>query len=133
MAKTIIFFLCTAMAVLTLSGKEPDPVKNDLTKRIVRLSVVVVDPAQLGEYLKFATECGKTSMREEPGVLMMYSMSDKRQPNRITILEIYADNAAYESHIKTPHFRKYKEGTLKMVRQLDLLDQTALIPEMKMK
>ena len=133
MAKTIIFFLCTAMAVLTLSGKEPDPVKNDLTKRIVRLSVVVVDPAQLGEYLKFATECGKTSMREEPGVLMMYSMSDKRQPNRITILEIYADNAAYESHIKTPHFRKYKEGTLKMVQKLDLLDQTALIPEMKMK
>ena len=133
MAKTIIFFLCTAMAVLTLSGKEPDSVKNDLNKRIVRLSVVVVDPAQLDEYLKFATECGKTSMREEPGVLMMYSMSDKRQPNRITILEIYADNAAYESHIKTPHFRKYKGGTLKMVRQLDLLDQTALIPEMKMK
>ena len=133
MLKTIIFILCTAMAVLTLSGKEPDPVKNDLNKRIVRLSVVVVDPAQLDEYLKFAKECGKTSMREEPGVLMMYSMSDKRQPNRITILEIYADKAAYESHIKTPHFRKYKEGTLKMVQKLDLLDQTALIPEMKMK
>ena len=133
MLKTIIFILCTAMAVLTLSGKEPDSVKNDLNKRIVRLSVVVVDPAQLDEYLKFAKECGKTSMREEPGVLMMYSMSDKRQPNRITILEIYADKAAYESHIKTPHFRKYKEGTLKMVQKLDLLDQTALIPEMKMK
>ena len=121
------------MAVLTLSGKEPDSVRNDLNKRIVRLSVVVVDPAQLDEYLKFAKECGKTSMREEPGVLMMYSMSGKRQPNRITILEIYADKAAYESHIKTPHFRKYKEGTLKMVQKLDLLDQTALIPEMKMK
>ena len=133
MLKTIIFILCTAMAVLTLSGKEPDPVKNDLNKRIVRLSVVVVDPAQLDEYLKFAKECGKTSMREEPGVLMMYSMSDKRQPNRITILEIYADKTAYESHIKTPHFRKYKEGTLKMVQKLELLDQTALIPEMKMK
>ena len=131
--RTIVFLLCAAIAAFTLSGKEPDSVKNDLNKRIVRLSVVVVDPAQLDEYLKFAKECGKTSMREEPGVLMMYSMSDKRQPNRITILEIYADKAAYESHIKTPHFRKYKEGTLKMVQKLDLLDQTALIPEMKMK
>ena len=131
--RTIVFLLCAAMAVFTLSGREPDSVKNDLNKRIVRLSVVVVDPAQLDEYLKFTKECGKTSMREEPGVLMMYSMSDKRQPNRITILEIYADKAAYESHIKTPHFRKYKEGTLKMVQKLDLLDQTALIPEMKMK
>ena len=130
---TIVFLLCAAIAAFTLSGQEPGPMKNDLNKRIVRLSVVVVDPAQLDEYLKFATECGKTSMREEPGVLMMYSMSDKRQPNRITILEIYADKAAYESHIKTSHFRKYKEGTLKMVQKLELLDQTALIPEMKMK
>ena len=133
MLKSIILFFCAAAAAFTLSGMESGPMKNDLDMRIVRLSVVIVDPAQLDEYLKSATECGTTSMREEPGVLMMYSMSDKRRPNRITILEIYADKAAYESHIRTPHFRKYKESTLKMVRKLDLLDQTALIPEMKMK
>ena len=72
-------------------------------------------------------------MAEEPGVLMMYSMQDKAHPERITILEIYADSAAYERHIQTPHFRKYKQGTLDMVRKLELLDQTPLIPEMKMK
>ena len=101
--------------------------------RIVRLSIVTVDPNRLEEYMKFASECGKTSMREEPGVLMMYSMQDKLQPNKISILEIYADRAAYERHIKTAHFRKYKQGTLSMVRKLELLDQTALIPEMMMK
>ena len=43
------------------------------------------------------------------------------------------DRAAYERHIKTPHFQKYKQGTLAMVRKLELLDQIPLIPEMKMK
>ena len=69
-------------------------------------------------------------MAEEPGVLMMYSMQDKAHPEQITILEIYADSAAYERHIKTPHFQKYKQGTLAMVRKLELIP---LIPEMKMK
>ena len=100
---------------------------------IVRLSRITVDPERLAEYLVFATECGRRSMAEEPGVLMMYSMQDKAHPERITILEIYADHNAYERHIKTPHFQKYKQGTLEMVRKLELLDQTPLIPEMKMK
>ena len=100
---------------------------------IVRLSCIEVDPAQLTEYCRFAEECGRTSMAKEPGVLFMFSMADKRQPNKITILEIYADRAAYESHIKSPHFQKYKQGTIKMVLKLELLDQTPLIPDMRMK
>lgn len=100
---------------------------------IVRLSRITVDPDRLAEYLVFTTECGRRSMADEPGVLMMYSMQDKAHPEQITILEIYADRAAYERHIKTPHFQKYKQGTLAMVRKLELLDQIPLIPEMKMK
>ena len=100
---------------------------------IVRLSKITVDPNRIPEYLAFAAECGRQSMEKEPGVLMMYSMQDKAHPERITILEIYADHNAYERHIKTPHFQKYKQGTLEMVRKLELLDQTPLIPEMKMK
>ena len=103
------------------------------SESIVRLSKIIVDPERLPEYLAFAAECGRQSMEKEPGVLMMYSMQDKAHPERITILEIYADRNAYERHIQTPHFRKYKQGTLDMVRKLELLDQTPLIPEMKMK
>lgn len=103
------------------------------SESIVRLSRITIDPDRLAEYLAFAAECGRRSMAEEAGVLMMYSMQDKAHPEQITILEIYADRAAYERHIKTPHFQKYKQGTLKMVLKLELLDQTPLVPEMKMK
>ena len=103
------------------------------SESIVRLSRITVNPDCLAEYLAFAAECGRWSMAEEAGVLMMYSMQDKAHPEQITILEIYADRAAYERHIKTPHFQKYKQGTLEMVLKLELLDQIPLVPEMKMK
>lgn len=107
---------------------------NKITSNsIVRLSRITVVPERLEEYLVFATECGRQSMAQEVGVWMMFSMSDKAQPNLITILEIYADESAYRKHIQSEHFQKYKKGTLEMVQKLELLDQTPLVPEMKMK
>ena len=65
--------------------------------------------------------------------MTLYATAEKKAPNRTTILEIYADRAAYESHLQTPHFRKYKQGTLSMVRELELVDVEPLIPELKIK
>ena len=108
--------------------------KNSLaSESIVRISRIEVDPAYLSEYLALVTECGRESMAKEPGVFLMYSMQEKAHPERITILEIYADHAAYEHHIQTAHFQKYKQETRKMVKKLDLLDQNPLLPEMRMK
>ena len=60
-------------------------------------------------------------------MLALFSMQDKSNPAKIYILEIYADNAAYKSHIQTPHFKKYKEGTAAMVRSLKLIDVNPLV------
>ena len=38
-----------------------------------------------------------------------------------------ADHQAYEAHIQTPHFRKYKDGTADMVRSLKLIDTMPLV------
>ena len=54
--------------------------------------------------------------------------SARRRTCRITILETYASRAAYEKHIASEHFRKYKQGTLHMVRSPELSDQTPLNP-----
>lgn len=99
----------------------------------VRLSRIVVDPAQLDSYNAYLKEEIEASMRLEPGVLTLYAVADKEQPNHITILEIYANEAAYQSHIATPHFQKYKQGTLDMVQKLELIDADALIPGMFIK
>lgn len=95
---------------------------------IVRLSKIEVRPEYLDEYMRYAAEVGEVSLRTEPGVLTMYAMAEKEDPCRITILETYASRAAYDSHIASEHFRRYKQGTLHMVRSLVLSDQTPLNP-----
>ena len=50
------------------------------------------------------------------------AVADKSSPTDITILEIYADTAAYKAHITTANFKKYKETVKDMVKSLELVD-----------
>lgn len=101
------------------------------TDGIVRLSKIEVYPQYLDKYMKCAIEVGEISIRTEPGVLTMYAVSEKNNPCRVTILEIYASKEAYEKHIASAHFQKYKQGTLRMVKSLELVDQNPLNPANK--
>ena len=95
---------------------------------IVRLSKIEVWPQFLDEYIKYVTEVGEISLRTEPGVLTMYAVSEKENPYKITILETYSSKEAYDRHIASTHFQKYKQGTQHMVKSLVLSDQTPLNP-----
>jgi len=126
--KAIALFLLGFIPAFAQDISQPAPEKN-----LVRLSKITVDPAQLERYNAFLEEEIEASMRLEPGVLTLYAVSEKEHPNKVTILEIYADQDAYKSHIQTPHFQKYKQGTLQMVQELELVDSTPLIPGLKIK
>ena len=107
------------MSLFVLSGcASAAPV----SRPVVRLAELEIDPAQLDSYKAFLREEIETSIRVEPGVLNLYAVSVKGQPTQIKILEIYASAAAYEAHLQTPHFLKYKTGTQGMVKALKLLD-----------
>ena len=99
---------------------------------IVRLSKIEVYPQYLDEYMRYATEVGEISLRTEPGVLTMYAVGEKENPCKVTILETYASREAYEKHIASEHFQKYKQGTLHMVKSLVLSDQMPLNPANKL-
>jgi quinol monooxygenase YgiN len=102
-------------------------------KPYVRIAKIVVDSAQLESY-KSALKTGmETAVKFEPGVLSMYAVYDNQFPTHITILETYASKEAYQSHIQTSHFKKYKSGTLSMVKSLELTDVTPIAYEAKMK
>ena len=98
---------------------------------IVRLSKIEVYPQYLDEYMQYAVEVGEISLRTEPGVLTMYAVQDKEDLTLVTILETYVSQEAYRSHVASAHFQKYKQGTLHMVKSLQLCDQTPLNPANK--
>src|SRR6476620_2682484 len=101
--------------------------------QMVRLAKLIIDSAQLGNYKSMLKEEIETSVRIEPGVLTLYAVTEKDNPTHFTILEIYADSAAYKSHLQKPHFIRYKTGTQDMVKSLELIETTPLIPNMKIK
>jgi 4-carboxymuconolactone decarboxylase len=101
--------------------------------RMVRLAKLEIDSAQLESYKALLKEEIETSFKIEAGVLTLYAVFEKINPTRVTILEIYADTAAYKAHIQTPHFLKYKNGTANMVKSLQLIEADPLVPEMKIK
>ena len=127
MKKLLIAFLLFAAVI---SASIIKPVERFATENNkVRLSRITVDSARLEEYNAYLKEEIEASMRLEPGVLVLYAVAEKERPHH----EIYVDEAAYKSHIATPHFQKYKKETLDMVQSLELVDTTPLIPGLKIK
>ena len=102
-------------------------------KQLVRLAKLVIDPPQLESYKALLKEGIETAVRVEPGVITLYAVSEKERPSHFTILEIYADTTAYRAHLQTPHFIKYKTATKDMIKSLELVETTPLVPGMKIK
>ena len=96
---------------------------------IVRLAEIEVYPQYLTEYLAFANEVDRLSVEREPGVVCLFPMQSADDSTHIRILEIYASEEAYQQHLKTDHFQKYKQGTLHMVKGLKLPTMKPLDPE----
>ena len=96
---------------------------------IVRIAEIEVYPQYLEEYLAFANEVDRLSIEREPGVICLYPMQSAEDSCQIRILEIYASEEAYQQHLKTDHFQKYKQGTLHMVKDLKLPTMKPLDPE----
>ena len=81
----------------------------------VRVADLQIDPERMAEYRAAVTEEIDTSMKTEPGVRAIYAMALASDPGALRFFEIYADEAAYQSHIASPHFRKYVEATKDLI------------------
>lgn len=124
LGRTKLLTTVIAIFILTLSFSLNTMAQEKI--QMVRLAKITVDPLQLDQYNSALKEQMTTAVRVEPGVLTYYAVADKSDPSQITILEIYADTAAYKSHIETTHFKKYKETVKDMVKSLELIDVTLI-------
>lgn len=110
-----------------------DSAEAQSKKQVVRLARLVIDSTKLENYKAILKEGVETAVRTEPGVLTLYAVSEKDKPTHFTILEIYASEEAYRSHLLSPHFRKYKTETKNMVKSLELTETVPLVADMKIK
>ncbi len=100
-------------------------------EKIIRIAELEIDATRLAEYRTLLAEEIQTSIASEPGVLMLHAVAERERPEQIHILEVYADRQAYEAHLRTPHFLKYKEGAAEMVKALRLVDVDPVMMQSK--
>ena len=127
MTSTQYLILGASLLATCLVGASVDTFALQMQSRVVRLAELHIDPSQLENYKAALRDEIETSIRLEPGVLTLYAVSVKGDPAQIRIFEMYADAAAYEAHLQTPHFKKYKTVTQGMVRSLVLVETDPIL------
>jgi quinol monooxygenase YgiN len=120
--------LCASVLSLCLSDAAG---AWDAQRPYVRLAELEIDPAQMERFNAAIREGVATAVRVEPGVLALYAVVEKDLPNRVRVFEMYTDEAAYQKHLQTPHFRKFRDTTDKMVKSRKLLDGVPIVLEAK--
>ena len=122
-----ILVLCGAIVVGAVLGTSITGADKNMKQPLVRIAELEIDPSEITAYRDALKEEIATSIRYEPGVLSLYAVSVKDEPSQIRIFEIYKDQAAYESHLQTPHFKKYKTETHGIVRSLKLIETEPIL------
>lgn len=118
--------LVSALAAAALVWGASSTARAQEQQMMVRMSEIQVHPDYVEQYKEILKEEAEASVRLEPGVIAIFPMYQRGEESNVRILEMYANRAAYEAHLKTPHFLKYKSSTLHMVKSLKLVDmQTA--------
>lgn len=124
MTAKLVLILGASMLVSALAGRAT---AQEAPRQHVQIAEIEIDPAQLEDYKAAVAEQIETAIRVEPGVLVLYAVSEKDDPTRIRVFEIYKDADAYRAHLESAHFKKYKATTEKMVTSLKLVQTTPIM------
>jgi quinol monooxygenase YgiN len=95
--------------------------------KYVQMAEIEVDPMQLDAYRAAVQEQIDTAIRKEPGVLVLYAVSEKDNPSLVRVFEVYRDRNAYAAHLGSDHFKRYKATTEKMVKSLKLVQAVPIV------
>ena len=117
------------MAVLSCGLLSAITMQAQKEGMMIRISEIEIHSEYLQQYKSILKEEAGDSVRLEPGVVAIFPMYQEANPTEVRILEIYASREAYEAHLKTPHFQKYKTTTLRMVKSLRLVDMEPIDAE----
>jgi len=117
--KKLIFFTFILMASINVSAQ------------VTRIARVTIDSTKLQPYMALLKEQMETAVRAEPGVISYNVYAEKASPNKLTIVEVYADNNAYLAHRETAHFKKYKAAVTDMVKSLELSEVNPVLTAKK--
>lgn len=90
-AKQLLILGAAVLASSLCGHAVAQEMQRQMQGQYVQVAEIEIDPAQLEEYRAAVREQIDTAIRVEPGVLVLYAVSEKDNPTRVRVFEIYRD------------------------------------------
>ena len=82
-------------------------------------------PQRFGELAALGADNLSNSQKLEPNTLAMFFTSAADKLEQTYVLEIYADDAAYETHVASAHFKRFLQGSADLLVNKRKFDVTS--------
>jgi autoinducer 2-degrading protein len=115
MSAATIALLAAGAILLPAPGQRVAAQSPGMFVNAVDLDIV---PAEREKYLAAITENGMAAVKE-PGCRRFDILSLASDPNHFLLYEVYDNEAAFQAHRATDHFKKYAATTASMVARRD--------------
>ena len=115
-------FTAQAHPFKTPSGEDPT---------FIHWAVLESAPGKMAEMGAMAAKDVAPTVAKESGTYALYGGIDKTNPNIMRLLEIYESEDAYNKHVSSPGFLRYKANRVPILKNLKFLDVTPIVLEQK--
>lgn len=86
------------------------------------------DPAHTDDFMPLMRENARATFQDEPGCRQFDLCMDPARPGEVFLYETYDDEAAFQTHLKTPHFLKFDAAVQHLVTGRDVRTYAQVAP-----
>ena len=79
--------------------------------KIALAVTLTLAPGQRDRFLERVRQQKETSLEQEAGCIQFDILVPEEEENEVLLYEVYADDAAVETHLATSHMKEYLEET----------------------
>jgi quinol monooxygenase YgiN len=80
---------------------------------------LVIKPDQVDRFMAMLLDNAKAARETEPGCRQFDVLVDPRDRTRVMLYEVYEDEAAFQAHQQTPHFKQYIGEAIALLQSRD--------------
>ena len=97
-------------------------------KEYVLVVHLQTQPGKREAFLSLALDNARATRETEAGCLQFDVVTDPQEPDRILFYEVYRDEAAFEHHQQTAHFRDYLQRAVPLLASRERARYERLAP-----
>jgi quinol monooxygenase YgiN len=101
-----------------------------MSRFVIYVEFILHDDAA-GRFMPLMLANARSSLEDEPGCERFDVLHVADKPHHIVLYEIYRDRAAFQHHLKTPHFLEFNTITAPLIKEKKVVELTYLNDEGK--